>query len=109
MALDSIVCQGSIVSGGQVERSILSPRVRVNSYARVEDSILFEGVDIGRHCRIRRAIIDKGIRIPPGLEIGFDREQDLRNGFTISDNGIVVVASADGVEQTQSHQQVCHT
>ena len=104
-ALDSIVCQGSIVSGGQVERSILSPKVRVNSYAQVEDSILFEGVDIGRHCRIRRAIIDKGIRIPPGFQIGYDREEDLRNGFTISENGVVVVASADGVEQMQQYEQ----
>ena len=38
-ALDSIVCQGSIVSGGQVKRSILGFNVRVNSFAQVEDSI----------------------------------------------------------------------
>ena len=60
-ALDSIVCLGSIVSGGQVRRSILGPTTRVNSYAQVEDSILFDGVDIGRHAQIRRAIIDKGV------------------------------------------------
>ncbi len=53
-ALDSVVCSGSIVSGGQVRKSILGPNVRVNSYARVEESILFEGVDIGRHARVRR-------------------------------------------------------
>ncbi len=41
-ALDSIVCQGTIVSGGQVERS--DPRARtsrINSYSHVEDSICF--------------------------------------------------------------------
>ena len=43
-AIDSLVCPGSIVSGGQVRRSVLSPRVRVNSYAVVEDSILLDGV-----------------------------------------------------------------
>jgi glucose-1-phosphate adenylyltransferase len=59
-ALDSIICQGSIVSGGRVERSIVGPMVRVNSYAHIEDSIVFEGVNIGRHAKIRRAIIDKG-------------------------------------------------
>jgi glucose-1-phosphate adenylyltransferase len=64
-ALDSIICPGSIVSGGHVERSILGHNTRINSFARVEDSILFEGVDIGRHAKVRRAIIDKAVRIPP--------------------------------------------
>ena len=49
-AFDSIVCQGAIISGGQVYRSIVSPGVRVNSFALVEDAILFDGVDVGRHC-----------------------------------------------------------
>ena len=47
-AVDSMVCAGSIISGGHVRHSILSPNVRVNSYAMVEDSILFEGVNVGR-------------------------------------------------------------
>lgn len=97
-ALDSVVCLGSIISGGTVERSILGPDTRINSYATVEDSILFEGVDIGRHARVRRAIIDKGVHIPPGVEIGFDLERDRERGFTISDNGIVVIAKAEGAE-----------
>jgi glucose-1-phosphate adenylyltransferase len=97
-AIDSIVCQGSIVSGGVVERSILSSRVRVNSYAHVEDSILFEGVDIGRHAKVKRAIIDKGVKIPAGVEIGYDLDKDRERGFTISDGGIVVIAKADGIE-----------
>jgi len=97
-ALDSILCQGTIVSGGLVERSILGPKVRVNSYAWVEDSILFSGVDIGRHAKVRRAIIDKGVRVPPGVEIGYDLELDRQRGFTITDNGVVVIAKAAGVE-----------
>ena len=96
-ALDSITCQGSIVSGGRVVRSILGPNTRVNSFARVEDSILFEGVDIGRHTKVRRAIIDKGVHIPPGVEIGYDHELDRARGFTISEGGITVIAKADGV------------
>ena len=63
-AYNSIVCNGSIVSGGQVHRCILSPAVRINSYAIVEDSILFEGVEVGRHARVRRAIVDKGVQHP---------------------------------------------
>ena len=63
-AHDSMVCQGCIICGGHVRRSILSPNVRVNSFAVVENSILFDGVDVGRHCRIRRAIIDKDVQDP---------------------------------------------
>ena len=94
-ALDSIVSPGCIISGGQVWRSILSPRVRVNSYAVVEDSILFDGVDIGRYCRVRRAIIDKDVKLPPYTVLGYDQEFDRRRGFTITDNGVVVVAKTE--------------
>jgi len=104
-AMDSIVCQGSIVSGGQVEKSILSPNVRVNSYAQVDGSILFEGVDVGRHCKIRRAIIDKNVQIPAGLQIGYDADEDRANGFNVSDTGIVVIARTDGAEHLEGAKQ----
>ena len=97
-ALDSLVCQGSIISGGTVERSILGNNTRVNSFAHVQDSILLDHVDIGRYAHVRRAIIDKGVRIPPGTQIGFDPEQDRARGFTVSEGGITVIAKADGVD-----------
>jgi glucose-1-phosphate adenylyltransferase len=98
-AFDSIVCQGAIISGGQVYRSIVSPGVRVNSFALVEDAILFDGVDVGRYSRIRRAIIDKEVRIPSGFEIGWNRETDLSRGFTVTEDGIVVVAKGEDLER----------
>ena len=61
---------GSDHLGGQVYRSIVSPGVRINSFALIEDAILFDGVEVGRRARIRRAIIDKDVRIPAGFEIG---------------------------------------
>ena len=94
-AHDSMICPGCIISGGHVRRSIFSPNVRVNSFAVVEDSILFSSVDVGRHCRIRRAIIDKDVKIPPGTVIGHDLEADRRRGFTVSEQGIVVIAKAE--------------
>jgi glucose-1-phosphate adenylyltransferase len=101
-AHDSIVCTGCIVSGGQVHRSILSPRVRVNSYAVVDDSILFDGVDVGRYCRIRRAIIDKDVRLPPYTVIGYDLDFDRRRGFTVTEGGIVIVPKAEPPETFQA-------
>ena len=75
-AYNSIVCQGAIVSGGQVYRSIISPGVRVNSFALIEDSILFDHVNVGRHARIKRAILNKDVKIPAGFEIGWNHELD---------------------------------
>ena len=94
-AFDSIVCQGTIVSGAQVFRSILSPGVRLHSYALVEDSILFDGVEVGRHARIRRAIIDKDVKIPPRFEVGYNREADLARGLTVTEGGITVVSKSE--------------
>ncbi len=91
IAIQSIVSHGCIISGGRIERSVLSPRVRINSYSHVSDSILFHGVQVGRHARIRRAIIDKHVEIPPGMQIGYDLEQDEARGFTVTPEGIVVI------------------
>ena len=73
-----------------MERSILSPGVRVNSYARVDQSILLHNVVIGMRAKVRRAIIDKGVRVPDGMKIGYDLEKD-RERFFVSDKGIVVI------------------
>jgi glucose-1-phosphate adenylyltransferase len=97
-ALDSIVCQGTIVSGGQVEGSILGSNVRINSYAQIQDSILFEGVNVGRHAKIRRAIIDKEVQIPAGIEIGYNADLDRSRGFTVTENGVTVIAKTHAME-----------
>ena len=89
--LNSLVCDGSIVSGGLVERSLLGSNVRVNSYAYITDSIIFNNCNIGRHARIRRAIIDKNVTVPERYEIGFDLEGDKKK-FTVTESGIVVIA-----------------
>jgi len=75
---------------GHVDRSILGPRVRVNSFSLVSESILFDGVEVGRHARIKRAIIDKGVIVPQGTTIGYDEAED-RARFAVSEGGIVVI------------------
>ncbi len=90
IATDSLVCDGVIISGGTINRSILHPRVRIHSFTDVDESILMDGVEIGRHSKIRRTIIDKGVKIPPNTTIGYDIEAD-RQRFTVTESGIVVV------------------
>ncbi|MDB5305979.1 MAG: glgC [Gemmataceae bacterium] len=107
-ALDSLVCPGCIVSGGQVRRSILSNLVRVNSYAVVEDSILFHGVDVGRYCRVRRAIIDKDVKLPPYTVLGYDPEFDRKRGFTVTEQGVVIVPKTEPPDTFQAPNPLPH-
>jgi glucose-1-phosphate adenylyltransferase len=90
-AVNSLISDGTIISGGLVERTIIGFNVRVNSYTYITDSIIFDNCNIGRHARVRRAIIDKNVTVPEGSEIGFDAEIDKKR-FTVSETGIVVIA-----------------
>ncbi|MEZ6065424.1 MAG: glucose-1-phosphate adenylyltransferase [Planctomycetaceae bacterium] len=94
-ALDSLVCPGTILSGGMAERSILSSEVRLNSWSHVEDSILFSRVNVGRHARLRRVIADRGVQIPEGMRIGFDRAVDEARGLLVTEGGLTIVASSN--------------
>lgn len=88
---DSIVSLGTVVSGGIVERSVLSPWVKVNSHALVTDSVLLDGVQVGRNATVRRAILDKGVVVNDGAMIGVDSQRDIDRGFTVTDSGLTVV------------------
>ncbi|MFC1928821.1 glucose-1-phosphate adenylyltransferase [Chloroflexota bacterium] len=90
-AQESMVSDGCVISGGLVQRSILSPGVIVERDALVEDSIVFDDVFIEPGAKVKRAIIDKEAKIRAGTHIGYDLEADKSRGCTISDNGVVVV------------------
>jgi glucose-1-phosphate adenylyltransferase len=90
IVLDSLVSAGTIISGGRVERCILGPAVRINSYSKVVDSVLMDGVDVGRHARVTKAIVDKDVRIPADFVVGEDAEEDKRR-FTVTPGGVVVI------------------
>ncbi|WP_392508272.1 glucose-1-phosphate adenylyltransferase [Naumannella halotolerans] len=90
-AEDSIVTAGCIISGGDVDTSVLSPNVMVDKYAKVERSVLMENVQIGRHAVLQNTILDKNVVVDAGVEVGVDHEADLARGLTVSPGGITVV------------------
>jgi len=92
MATDSLVSGGCIISGAGVKNSVLFSDIRVNSYSTIEHSVILPNVDIGRYVTLKRVVIDKGTRIPDGMEIGVNPEQD-RKRFHVSDKGITLVTS----------------
>ena len=92
VAVDSMVSGGCIVSGAQVARSLLFSSVRINSYARTCEAVVLPEVEIGRHARLNKVVIDRGCRIPEGLVVGEDPEEDARR-FYRSDGGVVLISA----------------
>jgi len=90
IAPDSLVASGCIVSGTVVRRSLLSTNVKVDDAAQIEDSVLLPNVQVGEGAVLRRAVVDKYCRIPPGLTVGVDAEDDRRR-FHVTDGGVTLI------------------
>jgi glucose-1-phosphate adenylyltransferase len=92
LALDSIVSPGCIISGGAIERSVLSPHVRVFENAKVDNAVLLNNVVLGKGATVSRAILDKNVVVEEGASVGVNPASDRARGYTVSDSGITVVA-----------------
>lgn len=90
-AVDSFVSPGSIVSGGEVYHSIISPGVYVHSWAQVTDSVVMGNTRVGRHSIVSKTILDKDVVVEEGATVGVDLEHDRARGFTVTESGITVV------------------
>jgi glucose-1-phosphate adenylyltransferase len=96
-AINSVVSNGVIVSGGLVRSSVLSPGVRVNSWSRVERAVILHNTKIGRNAVVENAILDKNVEVPEGAVIGVDKDHDRARGFVVSEGGITVVGKGQAV------------
>ena len=91
MAVDSTVSGGCIISGASIKKSLIFSKVKVEAGTQITESVVLPGVTIGKDCRINRAILDRSVAIPDGMVIGHNSEEDIKNGFRISKEGIVLV------------------
>lgn len=96
-AVNSVISNGVIISGALVRESVLSPGVRVEEHATVERSVIMDNTIVGANALVRNAIIDKNVVIPPGAQIGVDKEHDLARGFAVSDGGVTAVGKGQQV------------
>ena len=90
-AINSVISNGVIVSGGLVRDSVLSPGVRVDSWARVARSVIMHNSRVRRQAVVQDAILDKNVVIAEGATVGVDQEHDRARGLVVSDGGVTVV------------------
>jgi len=91
LALQSMVAGGCIISGSEVHDSVLFSGVYLHPYSRVGGAVLLPDVEVGAGSRLGRVIVDRGCRIPEGMRIGLDPEEDRANGFRVSAGGVTLV------------------
>jgi glucose-1-phosphate adenylyltransferase len=92
-ALSSLVCGGCIVSGTEVRNSLLFTGVRSNSFSALQEAVVLPYVTIERHARLRKVVVDRGVRIPSGLVVGEDAEEDAR-WFRVTEGGVTLITQA---------------
>lgn len=89
--VDSLVCEGSIVSGASLHEALLGYDCLVQPGSEIERSIMLSGCSIGAGARLRKVLLDKNCKIDPGVVIGHDPEADRERFPFITDSGIVVI------------------
>ena len=103
-AHDSIIASGTIISGGKVTGSVIGPKCRIEELAEVSNSIFFRGVQVGEQAIVRNAIIDKYVSIPNGAQVGVNLDRDRRRGFTVTEQGVVVVPAIEASDDVFSRK-----
>ena len=88
-AIESSVSAGCILSGS-VHNSLLFSNCRVHSYTQIQGAVLLPEVQVGRNVRLTKVVVDRGCRIPDGLVVGEDPDDDARR-FYRSEGGVTLI------------------
>ncbi len=97
LAINSLVGEGSIISGGRVEDSTLGRGVFVDTGSTVTNSLIMDRVHIHPGCKINLAIIDKDVVVPPNTTIGFNIEEDKKRFHVDESSNIVVISKGQKI------------
>ena len=93
-----MLCPGAIISGGEVNHSVIATKVRVHSWSQVVDSVIMDNCAIHRNARVYKAILDKDVIVEENAAVGLDHDRDSARGLTITPEGITVVPKGTVIE-----------
>jgi glucose-1-phosphate adenylyltransferase len=96
-AINSVVSNGVIISGGLVRDSVLSPGARADSWSRVDRAVILNNSRVSRRAVVEHAILDKDVTVLEGATVGVDKEHDRARGLTVSRGGVTVVSKGQVV------------
>ena len=96
-AINSLVSNGVIVSGGLVRNSVLSPGARVDSWSRVDRAVMLHNSRVSRRAVVENTILDKNVVVLEGTTVGVDKEHDRARGLVVSRGGITLVGKGQVV------------
>ncbi|MEP7239639.1 MAG: glucose-1-phosphate adenylyltransferase [Devosia sp.] len=89
-AVNSLVSGDCIISGGALERTLLSTGSRVHSYSQLQDAVVLPYCTINRNARLRKVVVDRGVVIPEGLVVGEDPAFDA-TWFRRTEGGVTLI------------------
>ena len=92
-ATDSLISGGCIVSGSEVNRSLLFTGVHIHSYGTIDSAVILPNTQVGRNARLSRVVIDSRVRIPEGLVVGEDPALDGAR-FRRTESGVCLITQA---------------
>ena len=89
-AVNSMICDGCIVSGARIKNSVVCNNVVANEQSELDECVVLPDCSIGQDCKLKRVVLDRHCQVPDGLIVGYDAEQDALR-FHVSEEGVVLV------------------
>src|SRR6202789_2807218 len=96
-AVNSVVSNGVIVSGGLIRDSVLSPGARVDGRSLVNRAVILHNTHVHRGAVVQNAILDKDVTVLAGAMVGVDQEHDRARGLSVSAGGVTMVSKGQVV------------
>ena len=89
-AVNSMICDGCIISGARISNSLLYTNVIVNERTDVDECVVLPDCNIGESCRLFRVVLDRHCVVPSGMVIGYSRAEDEKH-FHVTEEGVTLV------------------
>ncbi|OOF63452.1 glucose-1-phosphate adenylyltransferase [Rodentibacter pneumotropicus] len=102
---NSLIGGGCVITDASINYSVLFDRIKIEEGSRIDRCVILPEVEIGKNCSLKNCIVDRNCKIPDGMRIGFDIEED-RKYFRISSTGKVILVTHSMLQKLNGEQVV---